>query len=200
MNTRTGMAVTAIAAAVALAACGGGSGGQGGSSTSGSSTQGSSSSTSPASPGASSSTSVAPTSSSAPSSAPAGSSSSGTAATHAGSIRTCTTTHLEVALARTGAAAGSVYDTVRLTNTGTATCTLYGYPGVSLVGHGNGTQIGAAARRDHGFTPRTVTVRPGASTTFIVQVTQAANYPPSDCSPTPADGLRIYPPGNTAAL
>ena len=108
--------------------------------------------------------------------------------------------HLKVAIAQTGAAAGSTYDTIRLTNTGTATCTLYGYPGVSLVGHGNGTQIGAAARRDHGFTPKTVTVRGGASTTFVVQVTQAANYPKSDCDPTPADGLRIYPPGTKAAL
>jgi hypothetical protein len=105
-----------------------------------------------------------------------------------------------VSLARTEGAAGSLYDTVRLTNTGGTTCSLYGYPGVSLVGHGNGTQIGAAAERDRSVRRTRVTVRPGTSTTFVVRRTQALNYPRATCSPTAADGYRIYPPDETAAL
>jgi hypothetical protein len=97
-------------------------------------------------------------------------------------------------------AAGSVYDTVRLQNTGPDPCSLFGYPGVSLVGHGNGTQIGSAAQRDRSVPPRPVMVRAGGSTTFIVRLVQAGNYPRATCVPTPADGFRIYPPGNTAAL
>ena len=105
-----------------------------------------------------------------------------------------------MSLARTEGAAGSLYDTVRLTNSGATTCSLYGYPGVSLVGHGNGTQVGAAATRDRSVRPTTVTVRPGASTTFVVRRTQALNYPRATCAPTPADGYRIYPPDQAAAL
>jgi len=107
---------------------------------------------------------------------------------------------LKVSLAKAEGAAGSTYDTVRFTNTGSTTCSLYGYPGVSLVGHGNGTQIGAAADRDHSVAPTMVLVRSGASTTFVVRLVQAGNYPRSACSPSPADGFRIYPPGSTAAL
>jgi hypothetical protein len=112
----------------------------------------------------------------------------------------CTTAHLKASLATSQGAAGSSYDTVRLTNTGTARCSLNGYPGVSLVGHGNGTQIGAPARRDTSVRPQSVVVRAGGSTTFVVRLVQAANYPRTACSPIPADGFRIYPPGSTAAL
>jgi Protein of unknown function (DUF4232) len=184
MDTRVATAVTVGVAVVVLAGCGPRSlQGQAAPSTA---------STSSRSSGTPAPTTGAPTRSAAPVSSP----SPGLD----GRPTRCLTTHLGVSLAETGAAAGSVYDTIRLTNSGAAACTLHGYPGVSLVGHGNGTQIGAPARPDHGFTPKTVTVPSGASTTFIVQVTRAANYPTSDCSPAPADGLRIYPPGDTTAL
>ena len=212
MNTRTGIVVTAATATIVLAGCGGPTGTSanndsapaGSSSPSSSGSSSSSSSTAPSSPSTS-----APSSSSSPSSSttPASSASSGASATGSragssspGGTTQCTTRHLKVSLATSEGAAGSTYDTIRLTNTGSTACTLYGYPGVSLVGHGNGTQVGAAAVRDHSRSPRTVTVRAGRSTTFLVRITQAANYPRSQCAPTPADGLRIYPPGNTAAL
>jgi uncharacterized cupredoxin-like copper-binding protein len=132
------------------------------------------------------------------------SSSSGSVSSSSGTVASaaarCATSHLGVSLATSEGAAGSVYDTVRLKNTGGAACSLSGYPGVSLVGYGNGSQIGASAQRDRSATPRTVTVAPGASTTFLVRFVQAGNYPRSVCSPTPADGFRIYPPRSTAAL
>lgn len=117
-----------------------------------------------------------------------------------GTAGTCTTAHLGAALARVEGAAGSTYLTMRLTNRGTTTCTTYGYPGVSIVGDGNGTQIGAAAARDHTVTPTRVTLRPGGSTTFVVRLVQALNYPRATCGPVVADGFRIYPPDNTRAL
>ena len=143
------------------------------------------------------SASAGPASGSASSPSGSMSSSSGTVASAAAR---CAASHLGVSLATSEGAAGSVYDTVRLKNTGGAACSLSGYPGVSLVGHGNGSQIGASAQRDRSATPRTVTVAPGASTTFLVRFVQAGNYPRAACSPTPADGFRIYPPGSTAAL
>jgi hypothetical protein len=142
------------------------------------------------SPSASSSATTRPTTSSKP------------ATQHSGTAKAsrCPASHLKISLAKAEGAAGSTYDTVRFTNTGKAACTLYGYPGVSLVGHGNGTQIGAAADRDHSVAPTTVLIRSGGSTTFVVRLAQAANYPHSACSPSPADGFRVYPPGSTAAL
>jgi hypothetical protein len=45
-----------------------------------------------------------------------------------------------------------------------------------------------------------VLIRPGGSTTFVVRLVQAGNYPRSTCLPSAADGFRVYPPGSTAAL
>jgi hypothetical protein len=71
---------------------------------------------------------------------------------------------------------------------------------VSIVGHGDGTQIGAGAKRDTTATPVAVTLAAGHATTFVLKVAQAANYPAADCSPVAGDGLRIYPPDSTQAL
>jgi hypothetical protein len=211
MNLRVATAVTAGVAVLALAGCGPRSA-QGQTDSSSSSTSSSTpaaesptgtTSTGQTSPAPSSSVTTGPTSTT---SSPRTSGSS--ASTSSGSSRSagaaapsrCLASHLKVSLAKAEGAAGSTYDTVRFTNTGTAACSLYGYPGVSLVGHGNGTQIGSAADRDRSAAPRTVLVRPNGSTTFVVRVVQAVNYPKSTCDPTPADGLRIYPPGSTGAL
>jgi hypothetical protein len=86
-------------------------------------------------------------------------------------------------------------------NTGTAKCALRGAPGVSLVGDGNGTQIGAAAARSS--TDSTVTIQPGS------YALAALSYPNIDknggaygdgkghdpqCEAKAADGYRVYPP------
>jgi len=198
MNTRVATAVTAGVAALVLAACGQGpqqAQDQGSNSSAPTSQQ-------PA-PSSASSASSSSSSSSAPSVGAASSSSHEThsaAGTSGAAAARCVVAHLTVSLARAEGAAGSTYDTVRLTNIGTTTCSLDGYPGVSLVGHGNGTQVGSAATRDASSHPATVTIGRGRSTTFVLRVVQAGNYPRSACSPVPADGLRIYPPGSTAAL
>lgn len=98
-----------------------------------------------------------------------------------------------------GAAAGSAYYTISLRNTGQATCTLDGYPGVSLVG-ANGVQLGRAADRNPAGTSKTLTLAKGAGTTFILQVANAGDYSSGQCRPTAARGFRIYPPGSTQAL
>ena len=112
----------------------------------------------------------------------------------------CAVAAVRPAVARTGAAAGSTYLTIALTNTGAGSCAIGGYPGVSLVGRGNGTQIGAAAVRESGYPTAVVTVAPGAATTFVLRVGNAANYATATCRPVQADGLRIYPPNSTTAL
>lgn len=94
-----------------------------------------------------------------------------------------------------GAGAGSVYGTLTFTNTGSATCTLRGFPGVSYVGGGNGTQVGQAATRTDDK-PTTKTLAPGKKAKAALRRSQPGNYG-SSCQSTKVDGLRVYPPGST---
>jgi hypothetical protein len=113
----------------------------------------------------------------------------------------CTSDELEVTVRPSpgGGAAGSTTSEIVLTNTGDRSCETGGFGGVSYVGGGNGTQIGAAATRT-GATPKQLTLKPGASAVQELRETEAGNYPAGKCDPTPVDGLRIYPPDETSSL
>ncbi|GAA0964347.1 DUF4232 domain-containing protein [Frigoribacterium faeni] len=99
-----------------------------------------------------------------------------------------------------GGAAGSVEIAIVLTNTGATSCTLQGWPGVSFVGGGDGTQIGASAKQDAASPHETVTLAPGGAARASLRVTQALNYSNAECAPRDADGFRVYPPGETESL
>jgi hypothetical protein len=94
--------------------------------------------------------------------------------------------------------AGHVTSTLLLRNTGSAACTLRGYPGVSFV-DAHGHRLGIPAGRE-GPAGATVTLRPGASAGARLTIADVGVYPPAECRPTRASGLRVYPPGETAAL
>jgi hypothetical protein len=85
-----------------------------------------------------------------------------------------------------------------LTNTGTTSCHLKGFAGVSLTTGPNGQPIGAPATRDTSVAVQDVLLAPGKSGTAVLRYTQAGNYP--DCTKTAAAGFRIYPPEDTASL
>ena len=91
---------------------------------------------------------------------------------------------------------------LQLRNTGSSACTLYGYPGVSWVAGADGHQVGAAATRqaDPSGTETTVTLAPGALASAPLDIVDAAVFSPSTCKPVPVRGLRVYPPGENAAL
>jgi hypothetical protein len=97
-----------------------------------------------------------------------------------------------------GGAAGSVYMQLILTNSGTATCLLTGFAGVSLTADANGEPIGAPATRDESTPVTEVVLAPGQAGTATLRYTQAGNY--TECTRTQAAGLRVYPPGDTASL
>lgn len=111
----------------------------------------------------------------------------------------CPTGGLSLHLGRPGSAAGSRYQPIVFTNMTETTCTLTGYPGVSFVAPGSGHQVGAAAARNAQHPVATVTLAPGASASALLQIVNHANYPPAGCNATSVSGLRVYPPGNTAA-
>jgi Protein of unknown function (DUF4232) len=114
-------------------------------------------------------------------------------------VSACKTTDLDAATGGSNGAAGSIYVAINLTNVGGATCTLYGYPGVSLV-DSSATQIGAAATRSQLHTAALVTLAPGAKANFTLQIGEAVNYPSGTCKPTQGADLKIYPPNQTQAL
>jgi hypothetical protein len=153
--------------------------------------------------GVTSSAAAAPTEGSSVGSAPASptaASSSSASTSGAGSTGSrCTVDDLRIRFAndRGGAGAGSVQGALTFTNTGSSTCTLAGFPGVSLVGGGNGTQVGAAATRTDEAV-RTRTLAPGKSVAASLRRTQPGNYG-DDCHQTKVDGFRVYPPDSTAS-
>ena len=95
-----------------------------------------------------------------------------------------------------GASAGHVQLEVQVTNTSSASCTVRGYPGVSLVAGTEGAPLGAAGQRSPG-PEGLVTLKPGAKATAHVQLAEASNYP--NCGVTAAAGFRVYLPDDTAA-
>jgi hypothetical protein len=92
---------------------------------------------------------------------------------------------------------------LQLRNIGSSTCVLYGYPGVSWVAGADGHQVGAAATRQPdptGEAEQTVTLAPGALASAPLNIVDAGVLSPSECKPVPVRGLRVYPPGERAAM
>lgn len=118
------------------------------------------------------------------------------AADHAARVPQCTNSDLRASYRPTGAAAGTDYGNLRLTNVSDHACRTGGYGGLSLVGDGDGTQIGAAAARDPGKV-RTIVLQPGQRVRSVVGIVNAGNYPRRRCRPTAADGFRVYVPNAT---
>ncbi|MCK9897604.1 DUF4232 domain-containing protein [Frankia sp. AgB32] len=112
----------------------------------------------------------------------------------------CPTSRLSVRSADGEGAAGSTYEKLVLTNTGSTSCLLRGFPGVSYVDEA-GRQVGAAATRT-GATGAAVRLAPGGSATATLRTVhpgiQQGCEQPDQTAPVAA--LRIYPPANTAAL
>jgi hypothetical protein len=157
----------------------------------------SSSSSSPSTPASSPSTlrPAAPSSNTAPATAPVS-----TLSPAATGPSPCATSGLNVTLGPSSGYAGGVDQTIVFTNTSGARCTLYGYPGVSLVSAPPYTQIGLAAQRS-GTTPvKLITLASGATASAVLQVVDALNFGTATCSPTKAAFVRIYPPNQTAPV
>ncbi len=113
----------------------------------------------------------------------------------------CPTSSLRVKQGVSQGYAGGVYEVIDFTNTSGSPCTLYGYPGVSLVSGPPYTQIGLAAKRTAASAPvKQVTLAPGATANALLQIVDALNYPSASCGPTKATALKVYPPNQTALV
>jgi hypothetical protein len=122
-----------------------------------------------------------------------------TATGAAGAISRCTTAGLVVWLnTNGGAAAGSRFYTLELTNLSGGRCALRGYPGVSAVDLA-GRRVGSAATRNPQTPVRTLVLASGSTASAQLQVNSTGVFPPGACRPVRAAGLRVYPPGATAS-
>jgi hypothetical protein len=112
----------------------------------------------------------------------------------------CPTRSLHVKLGATQGTAGSVYTTIVFTNVSNSTCTLYGYPGVSLTTGKPVTVIGKTAKENPATPRRLVTLQPQTSASALLRIVDAQNYPASQCHPKNSTYLQVYPPNQTAPV
>jgi Protein of unknown function (DUF4232) len=120
--------------------------------------------------------------------------------TTAGAAPACPTRSLGLKLGPAQGAAGSTYQVIDFTNVSHATCTLYGYPGVSLAGGKPVRQIGLPAAESHTTARKLVTLSPGAVANAVLQIAQAVNFPAAKCGLVTAHYLQIYPPNQTTPV
>lgn len=105
----------------------------------------------------------------------------------------CGTSQLSAALGGGDAGAGNLYRYLVITNTGSTTCHLTGYPGLSML-DANGRQIGQPATRD-ARTYAAVVLQPGAAASDTIHTVNQQGT----CLAASAQ-LRMYPPGSKASL
>jgi hypothetical protein len=89
--------------------------------------------------------------------------------------------------------------TIVFTNTGTAPCTLAGYPKVTQA-TGPGTSIGQPAAENPAAPHTAVTLPPNGVASARLQIASSANYPASTCRPVKATSLAVVPPSQKTAL
>lgn len=122
----------------------------------------------------------------------------GAARTRAAGTPRCATSRLHISV---GTAASTGARTLRVTqyrleftNESGAACVLSGYPQVAAY-RGDGAPVGNAAGRAAGTAARRVLLAPGATAHAVL----VASIAPASCAPVLAAGLRVVPPGQSAA-
>jgi hypothetical protein len=119
-----------------------------------------------------------------------------TTGSHPGARRVCSTEQLRLSLGRKDVGAGNVYLPLVLTNKSTGTCTLTGFPGVSLL-DSTGSAIGDPATRRGG--PRsTVSLPPGSSASAMLHTLNEGTTD-KPCRRASAR-IRAYPPDSFTSM
>lgn len=126
--------------------------------------------------------------------------SAGTGPRAGASVAPCSSSNLVVWLPNGlgSGAAGSVFYKLRITNGGSAACTLSGFPQVRAFDL-KGKPVGKPASKETGQKAATVKLAPGGSASFQLRVVDPGNFSPADCHPRMAAGLRVSPPGSGGA-
>jgi Protein of unknown function (DUF4232) len=115
----------------------------------------------------------------------------------------CAASGLRISLAAASAAAAGIRPglssyALDFTNVSGAKCELRGYPAVAAY-RGSGVQVGNAAAADTTATAHRVVLAPGETARAAVTASASASASASGCHPVLATGLRVTPPGGSAA-
>jgi hypothetical protein len=154
----------------------------------------------PASSSSSPATTPASTPPTSPASTPASTGSSGSTGSTTTTGSGCLSRYLRASIGDIQGTAGSVYEAVIFTNLANYTCTLYGFPGVSLASGAPVAQVGLAATENSSTPRELVSLAPGGTASATLQIVQAGNYPAGTCGPAATSWLQVYPPNQTGAL
>jgi hypothetical protein len=111
----------------------------------------------------------------------------------------CTNADLTASYRHTDDGAGHHYGFIVLRNTSGHSCHTGGYGGVSYVGDGNGTQIGAPAVRTNAAAVATYVLSPGQRLRSPLDEVSAFNVSKQRCRRAHVDGFRVYVPNATKA-
>lgn len=110
----------------------------------------------------------------------------------------CTLEMLDVTVGAPDPGAGTTRIPLVFTNTDSERCALAGFPGVSIVGGGDGSMLGAAAVWESATPVEVQDIAPGAAVTAMLSMVSADAL--EGCEPTAADGFRVYPPHGRDAI
>ena len=113
----------------------------------------------------------------------------------------CPTRYLQVKVGLTQGTLGHTMVVIDFTNIAHGvSCTLYGYPGISLAGGHPVSQIGPAAAENSTTPRRLVTLAPGQTANALLSIADAGDFSKSKCDPVSADFLQIFPPNQTTPV
>lgn len=115
----------------------------------------------------------------------------------AASTPACGNADLSASYRHSDDGAGHRFGWIVLTNTSGRSCHTGGYGGISYVGHGDGTQIGASAVRQDNAAVKTLVVKAGGRLRSPIDEARAGNFGKKRCRPIHVDGFRIYVPHAT---
>lgn len=135
---------------------------------------------------AAASRSMAPTSTPSPSTSPA--------------AANCVTKNLSVSTGSPQGYASGLQLTIAFKNTGTAPCTMDGYPTVTQATGTAGASVGLPAKPNSAAPRTTVTLPPNGVASARLQIADSANYPAATCKQVKAGSLAIVPPNEKTAL
>ena len=123
-----------------------------------------------------------------------------TPATVRPAVASCATSQLRAGMGSSEGSAGAIYTAINFTNTSGSTCSLYGFPGVSLSEGSPYTPVGMSAAWNSNSTKVLVTLAPGATANAVLKIADAYNFPTPPCDPTNTTYLVVYPPNNSVPI
>lgn len=112
----------------------------------------------------------------------------------------CLTRYLSGSIGLSQGTAGAVDVVIVFKNLNNVTCTLYGFPGVSLAAGTPVTDVGQPSSESPATARELVTLAPGGYAHATLQIEDAGNFPASTCTPVSTNYLAVIPPNQYSPL